>query len=341
MATIIDVAKLAGVSKTTVSKILSGKDGVRESSRLRVEDAMKKLGYTPNFFAQGMRTNKTKMIAIIAPDYSNLGYIEMFKGIEEKALEKGYMTMISNTGEQAEMELEYIKELVKRRVDGIIFFTYKGVRKNIDYLIKASKEIPVVFMDHIIEDEPVSYVMTNGFAGSRKAAEYLIRKGRCRIGYIKGPKSVRATHERFKGYLKALEDFNIKYNPELVYEGDFHMKSGFDGAGYFMNLQSPPDAVMAATDIMAIGALKFLKHVGIDVPQGVNVIGFDDMPLCTLVEPPLTTVCQFQRKIGNTAAEVLIEKINNPLAENKRILMNGELVIRRSTDETKPLIQLF
>lgn len=342
MATIIDVAKLAGVSKTTVSKILGGKGTVREKTRLKIEEAMKKLDYTPNYFAQGMRTNKTNMIAVLIPDFSNSGYIEMLKGIEEAALEKGYMLIICNTGIEGQEELNYIRELIKRQIDGIVYFTYRGKRENIDFLIRISKDIPVVFMDHILEDEEtVSYVMVDGFEGTREAVRYLVGKGRRSIGYIRGPLKNISTNERFLGYKQALADFNINFDSQLVYEGDFTFKSGFEGAKKLMNLKTPPEAIVSATDIMAIGALKYLKYAGVSIPEAVNVIGFDDIPLCTLFDPPLTTVSQSQKVIGKLAAEVLLERIKNPDTPNKKILLKGELIIRRSTDETKDSIEIF
>lgn len=341
MATILDVAKLAGVSKTTVSRVINKNGPVSPKTRKRIEMAMEALNYTPNYFAQGMRTSRTRTIGMLIPDYSNPFYAQLFRYIEDVARKNGYMNIICNTNAEPERELEHIRELVRRKIDGIIFCTYKGVRDNIDYLMEISKDVPVVFMDHVVDDQPVSYVITDGFGSSRKAARYLIEKGRKRIAYIKGPSKHRVTHERFRGYRQALKDRDLEFDTKLVYEGDFHMKSGFVAAQYFMNQENPPDAIMAATDIMAIGALKYLKYKSFQVPDDVNVVGFDNIFLSSLVEPALTTIAQPLWDLGREAMNILIERIEHPKTENKQLLLEGELIIRRSTDNTKPEILTF
>jgi DNA-binding LacI/PurR family transcriptional regulator len=343
MATILDVAKLAGVSKTTVSRVINENGPVNESTRLKIKEAMKMLNYTPNYFAQGMRTSKTKSIGILVPDYTNPFYSELFKGIEEVALQKGYMSIICSTDEDATRELEYAKELVKRQIDGIILCSYKRIRKNIDYLMDISNKIPVVFMDPVVGDEPVSYVVTDGYEATRKATQYLIDKGRKKIGYIKIKGSARhwVTHERYKGYKKALKDSGIELDLSLVYEGDFQMKSGYAGAKCLMDLKNPPDAIMAATDVMAIGVIKYLKYADISVPDEVNVIGFDNISLANLIEPALTTIAQPIRDLGMEAVNIIVKKINDPKMENKQITLDGQLIVRRSTDISKPVIETF
>lgn len=342
MATILDVAKLSGFSKTTVSRVINGNGPVSEEARQKIEEAMRKLNYTPNYFAQGMRTNKTRTIALLVPDYSNPFYPELFKNVEEVARQNGYMITLCNTDEEAEKELEYIKEIVKRNIDGIIFCTYNRIRRNIDYLIRISEEIPVVFMDQVVdEDEPINYVVTDGFESTRKAAGYLIEKGRRRIAYIKGSSKRRVTKERYNGYRQALMDYGINFDPSLVYTGNFHMKSGFEGAKYLMSINNPPDAIMAASDAMAIGAIKYLKYAGFSIPGDVNVVGFDNIFLSTLVEPALTTISQPIKELGREAVKILIDKINNPEMENKQIKLEGELIIRRSTEEEEPEFYTF
>jgi DNA-binding LacI/PurR family transcriptional regulator len=335
----LDVAKMAGVSTTTISRIINGKGPVNIKTRLRVEKAMKELNYTPNYFAQGMRTQKTKLIAVIVPDYSNPGYTKMYESIEETARQQGYLCVVFNTGSDPERELHYIKEIIKRQIEGIIYYTYSGRKENINFLKDISKQIPVVFMDNVVGEDEVPCVRTDGFKATREAVKYLVNEGkRTRIGYIKA--GYRAARERYQGYRKALEDCSIEFDPSLVYEGDFSMKSGFDGARYMMSLSEPPDAIMAATDLMAIGIIKYLKQAGIAIPEEVSVIGFDNMPLCTIIEPSLTTIGQPMKKIGQIAAGLLIEKINNPKMDNRQILLDGSLIVRRSTDKTKPSIFL-
>lgn len=334
MATILDVAKLSGVSKTTVSRVINNNGPVSEDTRIKVEEAMDKLNYTPNYFAQGMRTNKTKTIALLVPDYSNPFYPELFKNVEEIAREHGYMITLCNTAEEPDRELESIKEVIKRNIDGIIFCTYNMVRKNINYLIQISNKVPVVFMDLVVrDDEPISYVVTDGFKSTRKAVNYLIEKGRRKIAYIKASSQYRVTRERFEGYKQALADHNINFEPSLVYKGDFHIKSGFEGAKYLMEKDSSPDAIVGASDAMAIGVLKYLKATGISVPDEVNVVGFDNISLSTMINPALTTIAQPIKKLGEEAVNIVIERIKNPDLDNKKLKLDGELIVRGSTEK--------
>ncbi len=341
MATILDVARLARVSKTTVSRVLNGYGPVNNETKARIENAMRQLSYTPNYFAQGMRTSRTRSIGIIIPDFGNPFYPEIFKGIEDITREKGYMSKVCSTDEDSDRELDILQQFEKRQIDGLVVFMYRKIQKNIDYLIRLSEKIPVVFMDPLVKTEPFSYVVTDGFKASQEAVRYLLAKGRDRIGYIKYPSRLMVTHERFAGYKQELENNSIPFDAGLVFEGDFHMRSGYDGAKYLMESDHPPNAIMASTDVMAIGALKYLKKAGIRIPEDVNIIGFDNIPLCTLVEPELTTIAQPIRDLGRKAAQIIFDKIADPSLGNIQLTLEGKLIVRRSTDETMPEISIF
>ncbi|MFW6270224.1 MAG: LacI family DNA-binding transcriptional regulator [Bacillota bacterium] len=337
MATILDVAKLSGYSKSTVSRVINGKGPVSDRAEKEIKQAMNKLDYTPNYFAQGMRTNKTNNIAVLIPDYTNPFYPELVKSIEDKSRQYDYMVTICNTDEKPDQELQYIKEIAKRNIDGIIFCTYNRVRKNIDYLLNISNEIPVVFMDKVVDvNEEISYVITDGFKGTFKAVEYLIEKGRYNIGYIKGSARDRVTIERFEGYRQALNNHDITYRPELIYTGNFHMKSGFRGAEKLLKNNKKLDAIMAATDVMALGALKYLKYAGYSIPEDINIVGFDNISLSSLIEPGLTTLAQPIKKLGELSTEILINKMKNEKSSGKQqIELEGDLIIRGSTEKEK------
>jgi DNA-binding LacI/PurR family transcriptional regulator len=256
----------------------------------------------------------------------------MFKGIEVVTRKQGYMNIVCITDEEAATELEHIQELLRRKVDGIIMNTYKRVQKDIDFLVKISQKVPVVFMDPVVHDEPLSFVVSDGQAGTMEATRYLLELGKKRIGYIKGSKRHWVTRERFSGYKMALSEAGVEFDPALVYEGDFHLESGYEGAKILMENTSPPDAIMAATDLMAIGALKYLNYAGVLVPEEVNVVGFDNIPLASLVEPGLTTVAQPIKALGEHAANILIEQIEEPQKEVQKIVLECSLILRGSTD---------
>ncbi len=338
MATIIDVAKKAGVSRSTVSRVISEKGVVNDFTREKVEKAIRELKYTPNFFAQGIRTGKTKMIAVLIPDHKNPFYGEMFTGIEEVALKNGYMVMSCGTDMCSEREIEYIKELVKRQVDGIICNIYRNSKENEKYLFDLATKMPLVFMDHHdFTDDCQSYVLVDGYLGSKNAVEYLLRKGKRRIGYIKMSAAFNLLNHRFEGYKKGLLDAGIEIDESLVFDCPEELSTmsqieiGKRGAEYLMRADNPPDAIMCVVDSIAIGVIQFLKKAGYSIPQDVGVVGFDNVEVASIIEPNLTTIVQPTQKMGEKAAEIIIKKINGETNYNHRIEFIPELKIREST----------
>lgn len=332
MVTINDVAKKVGVSRTTVSRFLNNQGPINQKTADRIEKVIKELNYSPNFFAKGMRGSKTKTIGILIPDYTNLFYSELFQGIDSIAREKGYLTLVTNTDTNSQTELEHIEDMVNRRVDGIILCSYNRVKEDIDYLSKIIERIPVVVMDPLIKSEPISYVITDGYNGTIEGVTYLVNKGRRRIGYIKGPNKIFVTKERYKGYNKGLEKNGRLFDPNLVYEGDFTVQSGFEAAKFFLEQGKKIDAIMAATDMMAIGVIKYLNSVKVTIPDEVNVIGFDNIALCDLIEPALTTIAQPIMELGRTAAKIIIDSNEYKTNEKKQVVMRTRLIERRSTE---------
>ncbi len=334
MATILDVARCAGVSKTTVSRYLTETGPVNPATAEKIRKAILQLNYSPNYFAQGMRTSRTRIIGIVIPDYTNPFYPELLKGIESRARESGYMTQVCNTDMDAETEYDRLYELVRRQTDGIVLCSYNRVPRDLAYLSEIVEQIPVVVMDPVVENESLSYVVTDGYTGTLEAVSYLVSRGHKRIAYIKGPDRLYVTKERFNGYRAGLEANGLAYDEALVYEGDFSMESGCLGAQYFHNTKGTRiDAVMAATDLMAIGAIKYCNRQGIPVPGEVAVVGFDNISLCEIIEPSLTTVAQPINELGRAAAEIIIDSIESGGRKTSRLIMKSKLVIRGSTEK--------
>ncbi|MFA7370533.1 MAG: LacI family DNA-binding transcriptional regulator [Sphaerochaetaceae bacterium] len=332
MATIRDIAKLAGVSKTTVARALNNDGYVKEETKKRIEKAVKELNYTPNHIAKVMRTNKSATIGIFIPDYANPFYAELFKGIEEVTRKAGYMNLVCQTAEQSDVELFYIKELLKRQIDGIIYCTYNESNEGQKYLQKISRKTPIVCMDPVFRDLGLSCVVSDGYNGTKQAVKKLIVTGSKQIAYIKGPEAHAVTKERFQGYRDALIEAGIPINEKLIFESlDFKMASGSMAANYFISLRQKPEAVMAATDVLAIGALKEFRRRKIEIPNELRIVGFDNIPLASLVEPSMTTVAQPISQLGVTAAQLLIQKINNNSLPEQQIVLECTLVERDST----------
>jgi LacI family transcriptional regulator len=329
---------MAGVSKSTVSRVLNQSELVKPAVKTAVMEAIKQLNYSPSYFAQGIRTGKTKTIAMLVPDYSNVFYSELFRGVESVALNAGYMVLICNTDRQEQEEYKYINKLISRKIDGIIYNTYNLSRKNIGFLKELSARIPIVFMDNVFKKgEDLSYVVTEGCNSTCEAVTYLYRRNRRRIAYIKMLPKISVLENRFQGYLKGLKGCGLPADEALIYQpeaetlpGTDHMGIGSMAGAYFASLPNPPDAIIASFDILAIGCMRELKKLGVTIPGDMAVIGFDNISLCELVEPALSTIGQPIVTMGTAAAHILIDKLNGKTGPDK-IIFPGELILRQST----------
>jgi len=337
MPDIIDVAKLAGVSKSTVSRVLGNSGPVKQETRTKIENAMKELNYTPNYFAQGIKTGKTKTVAIILPDSTNLFYNELLVGIEDVLLKNGYMMLICNTQRDVNREMEYIKKLLKRNIDGLILSTYFDNDRNLNYYKKLSAKLPIVFMDNVFPDNnQISKVLSEGKESNRRVVKYLYDKGCRKIAYLR-IHNISIINHRYEGYLLGLEDCNLKYDERYVYMdlnaelNKSNIEIGMEGAEYLMNQQEPPDAIIAAIDTIAIGAIRYLVNNGYKVPEEVKVVGYDNVELSWLTKPSLTTLSQPIYNIGSEAAKILVHKILIDNNYNQQIIYEPELIIREST----------
>jgi DNA-binding LacI/PurR family transcriptional regulator len=338
--TIVDVAKRAGISVSTVSRVLNGSGYVSEDARARIERAMRELEYVPSTIARSMRDKRTRTIAIFIPEYSNVFYSEMLSALMPKAAELDYMIITCSTNQDAKYETEYIEQLLSRSIDGIIFFTYGGIRGNLAYITKLSNRIPIVFMDSVFEHEPVSVVSTDGWSGTKKAVSHLIDLGHRRIGYLKISDDYFVAERRYEGYVAALEEADLEPDPALVYgvKLDDIQRRAHEAGAYFLGLSERPTAIVAVDDMFAIGIMNYLKLHDVAIPEGMAVVGFDDIALSRIVSPSLTTVAQPIHQLAHEALKLLIETIADHGISNRKLQLDTKLIVRRSTDPSKPLI---
>ncbi len=339
MVKIIDVAKASGVSKSTVSRVMNNDPAVKESTRLAVQEAIEKLRYSPSYFAQGIRTRKTKTIALLVPEYTNYFYAELFRGVEDIALMHHYMVLVCSTQRHVDAEVEYIKELLRRNIDGIIYNTYNMSDSAMSYLHSVSKEVPIVVMNKMPEgDENFAYVYTDGVEATKKAVQYLFERGRRQIGYVRNAENISITNDRYQGYISGMEACGLEINPAFIYQAKQTTGADSDymqlGRGIGAQIAAStikPDAVLATIDMLAIGAVKELTQHGVKVPEEISVIGFDNINMCEMIDPELTTIAQPTREMGQTAAKIIISRIMKEPVQN-RVVMDGELIVRKSTN---------
>jgi LacI family transcriptional regulator len=328
--TIKDVANRAGVSITTVSHVINQTRFVSEELVQRVQDAMEELNYQPNTLARSLRMGETKTIGLIVPDNSNPFFAEVSRIIEDTSFEKGYGVFLCNSDGIPEKEAAYIRMLIAKQVDGVIFIAAENAQENLTDLTR--RNFPVVVVDRDLPDSLIDVVLVNNKQGGFDAVNYLLTLGHKRIACITGPSQLTPSAARVEGYRHALQNAGIAVQEELVVPGDFRFLSGEKAMEHLLQLDEPPSAVFAGNDLMAIGAQRALRNHTLRIPQDISVIGFDDISMAVEVTPALTTIAQPIAELATCAAELLLKRIQNDRESEpaQRIILDTRLVVRDS-----------
>lgn len=326
MVTIKDVAKMAGVSPATVSRIINNTKPVSDSVREKVESAIKKTGFRPNTIARSLILKKSLTIGVLITDISNRYYSEMVRGIENKAYENGYAIMLCDSNYDFEMEIKYLELMQEKYVDGVIISTKSVPSKFEDFFNRT--EMPVVFTNR--KDKSYYSVGVDNFGMSYEAVKYLIDSGHRNIGCIYAHlEDLASGLDRFEGFKKALKDFKIDRNPEIEVEADFSIDSGYSAMKKILDSKAPVTAIFASSDEMAMGAMTAVLDAGLRVPEDISVIGFDDIHYSAYVRPGLTTVHQPIYETGTRSVEVLLDLIDKK-SPSKQNILKSDLKIRDS-----------
>lgn len=334
--TIKEIAKEAGVSIATVSMIINKKDkNISEATRIRVLDVIKKYNYIPNAMAGSLVTQRTNMVGLILPDITNPFFPGIARGAEDKANEAGYSIIFCNTDDKLEVEEKYIETLTKKMVDGIIIAHSSNSEKMSEILEKC--KFPLILIDRDFYSENIrGKVLVNNFEGSYDGVKYLINKGYKNIAYLSGSLKTNTARDRLEGYKKALIDNGISINNNLIKYGKYKIDWGKTGVDELLKENEKFDAIFCGNDLIAIGAIKELKLKGYRIPDDIGVMGFDDIYLAGLIEPPLTTIRQPNYQMGYMAMELLIENLKNAGKNNsynnevKTITLKTEIIERNS-----------
>jgi DNA-binding LacI/PurR family transcriptional regulator/AcrR family transcriptional regulator len=304
------VAKLARVSATTVSHTLNGRRPVAEETRRRVLDAIDQLGYRPNVLARGLRTSRSQTVGLVIPDITNPFYPALARGMQDVLGPAGYDQIISNTDGERRVEQAAIEQMIARQVDGLAFAVFHTHAEDLLPAIEAG--IPVVRLGGRLVQEGVDVVHSDDEGGSAEATGYLLERGYRRIGFVCGPEAEGPAAERVAGYRAALAAAGADADRSLVAHTQFSRAGGAEGTARLLELPSPPDAVLCANDIMAIGALGVAKERGLRIPDDLAIMGFDDIEAAGLVSPGLTTMANPAREIGQACARRLLERLHGP-----------------------------
>jgi LacI family transcriptional regulator len=332
--TIKDLAKAAGVSVTTISRVVNGNySGVSEETKNRILVLVNNMGYKPNAIARGLVTRRTKTIGLIIPDVSNEFFSSIARGAEDEANGREYNVFLCNTDEDVFKEKQYLAALNEKCVDGILYAgTVKG--KSNEILNLKEKQFPLVIIDRQIEDIEISGVFIDNIEGAYKATNYLIKLGHSNIACITGPLSDRNACDRLEGYKKALKDNSIAYDSLKVMEGNFKVDGGMNAMKELLRIEKI-SAVFASNDLMAYGAYKIIKSRKMHIPTEISIIGFDDNALSDIIEPELTTIRQPAYEMGKLSARMLIDILEKKSSHKVITRLIPELVIRNSVSEKK------
>lgn len=334
MSTIRDVATLAGVSPTTVSHIINNTRFVSEETRKKVLDAIDELGYYPSKLAQGLANNNSRTIGVIFSDITNPHFTQIFKGIEYVFQGLGYDLLLSNTSEKPDIQEQALTSLLAGSVNGLILAS-TGFPSERLRLIKK-KGLPVVLIDRDDPQSEFPFVGVNNERAVYEAICHLFSDGHTRLGLILGLRNTTTTEERFNGYVKAHIEKDISYNPEHIYWGDYGIEAGYHGAVELLHSDPRPTAIFCANNLMTLGALHAIRDLGLNCPDDIGILGFDDHLWADIFNPPLSVVSQPTFELGVNAAQILCKQIAEGTCEDipHRINLETKLIVRGSCSPT-------
>jgi len=326
--TIQDVAKTAGVSVSTVSRVLNGKVDVASETQDRILSVIDDLGYTTNLAARSMRSQKKNLVGLIMPDIAYPFAIEVMKGVNRAIAESEFDLLVYTTGDvrksgRAFHEQKYVSLLTNSISDGVILVAPVAGEFNVD--------APIVSIDPLASNPNYPAVHATNYQGAMDAMEYLLKLGHKRIGYISGRAELESSNRRLKGYRDALEKAGIPIDERLIASGDYTTATGVRGTRELLSLDHPPSAIFASNDQMAIGVYQVADELGLRIPDDLSVIGFDNITESKYMG--LTTVDQFISEMGYVATQMLIKLINSVPLDDQTYRMQTQLVVRSSCHE--------
>lgn len=330
VVTIKDVAKMSGVSISTVSRVINNSKPVSSDIRERVLKIIKETGYVPNPVARSLVTKKSNMIGVIVPDISNMFIADLLNGIEDIGRMYDYDIVLCNTYYDPDKELKYINLLKSKQAAGIILVSGNVEQSHVDAI--EISDIPAVYISKNAKDFDVYSVSIDHFQAAFDMTKYLLDKGKNKISFIRASVEDNIEDsERYKGYKKALQQAGLKVDKSLVLQGDETTASGYTLTKKLIEENNLPQAIFASSDEIAIGAVNALLDSGIDVPLQVSVAGYDDTRIASMIRPSLTTVKQPIFDMGAVSARIIVKLISKQQVEPKNTILPYSIVERQST----------
>ncbi|WP_248930736.1 LacI family DNA-binding transcriptional regulator [Paenibacillus hamazuiensis] len=329
--TIHDVAKKAGVSQPTVSKVLNKYPNVKPSTRQKVLDAIAELGFIPDEIARSMVTNKTNTIGLIVQDIANPFYAETAQLVIRHANMAGYEIVVLDAGHRDRNMEHALKTLVSKRVDGIIAASVTRDEPSVKRL--AQTGFPIVLYNRKMDDAMTSYIEVDNELGVRMAMSHLMENGHRRIGYVSGPLKYSTFHERYRGYISSLRDSEFVYTSDWIYDGVFEYDAIYSYVQRVLGERDGPTSFVAASDQMAMAVMDAVVSMGLSVPRDISIIGFDNIGIAANPLINLTTVSQQKKKMAQLALEILLKQLGSDHRDKQpvQVTLEPELIIRGTT----------
>ncbi|MFS0781886.1 LacI family DNA-binding transcriptional regulator [Bacillus sp. 1P06AnD] len=329
MATLADVAKLTGLSRATISRVINNHPYVSEEKKKAVQEAIRKLNYVPNASAQKLRNQKTYTIAVLVPKLTNPFFAYLLEGIDKIATENGYFILTCHTQYDKQKEMTYMNYLKSKQVDGIILTSFENEWSKLSPYHAYG---PLVLCNEYQFQEQVPLVRLNQFEGAYIGTRHLIENGHRKIGYCSGDQPTPLTRDRYNGYAYALQEAGIMMDIAYTFQGILDLNDGKKVFHLGRAMAEPPTAYFTGSDQVAAGIILEAKQHGIGVPEHLSVVGFDDQQIASVVEPALTTIRQPSELIGMTAMKTMLKALDQKLEkEDMDIQLPLEFIIRKST----------
>jgi len=327
-----DIAREAGVSLMTVSRVINHKDGISEATRQRVQTIIDRMGYRPSHIARGLATDRTGTIGLVVPDNANPFFSEVARGVEHVAYDKGYNVFLCNTDEDTGRELAVLRSLEEKRVDGVVLCSSRLAQNELHDVIARHAAVVLInrASDLYLANGKVGTLLIADETGASMVTRHLIQSGHRAIGYLAGPQRSYSQRQRAKGFQTALATAGLPYRPEWSPNTLPVVEAGQDAARELLTAHPRITALVCYNDLVAVGALQACQELGRAVPDDVAVTGFDDIPLAALVTPALTTCRVDKYGLGSQAMTLLLDIINNCAPPDESVHLQPELIVRAS-----------
>ena len=324
-----DVARLAGVSTSTVSHVINKNRFVSDPIRDKVLAVIKQLNYAPSALARSLKLNQTRTIGMLVTASSNPFYAEVVRGVERSCYERGYSLILCNTEGDIDRMSRSIETLMQKRVDGLLLMCTENHRPSQD-ILRCYPSLPIIMMDWAPFEGVNDVIQDNSLLGGEMATSYLIARGYTRIACIAGPQDKTPAKERLEGYRQAMDRAGLPIPSGYEVASDFEFGGGLVAMKQLLALPEPPEAVFTSNDAMAVGVYQALHQAGLSIPQDMAVIGYDDIEIAQYMTPPLTTIHQPKDELGELAIDVLIHRIIQPTLQQQRLQLTPILMERGS-----------